>query len=78
MIAEVTPQQNDSRRHAVSLSVRTTVEQFEHLQEISDRLGVSISDVVRVAIARGLEGTYAAISDAIDQAEAERGGTQEP
>jgi hypothetical protein len=71
MIAEVTPQ-NDSARHPISLSVRTTVEQFEHLQEISDRLGVSISDVVRVAISRGLEGTYRAIADAIDSAERER------
>jgi hypothetical protein len=68
MIATV-PESTPRPRFDAMLNVRLPVEQLQQLRDEAATLGVHHSDLVRVALERGLEPARRAIATAIDEAE---------
>lgn len=52
MIQEVTPEHRET--YPVNMNVRLPLDLYEDLQAVTDRYPVSLSDVIRLALRRGL------------------------
>ena len=66
MIQAVTPDERES--YPVNVNVRIQLGLYEDLQGVSDRHGVKLSDVVRLALRRGLVNLDREIGQAIEDA----------